>query len=299
MSDPAVAFIRAAYPDLALVHVRRVESGQHNVVLIADEAQIFRFPRFRSGVARLQVECALLDAIRPYISLPLPDPRWRSFVPPTPGQAFAGYPTLPGEPLRREQVAMLWDRATLAGLATQLAGFLQQLHAISVEALPHGTPLAWGFTAPDWQAGCRELCDRIADKVLSRLDTLIRRRLLAEFAAFLDDDGNFASPLALIHGDFGTGNLLWSPERGEITGVLDFGSAGLGDPACDIAAWLTYGEEFVALGLDAYPELTVLLPRARFFRRTFALQEALYGVEHDDEAAFARGIAPYLHADGG
>jgi hypothetical protein len=37
-----------------------------------------------------------------------------------------------------------------------------------------------------------------------------------------------------------------------------------------------------------------LLPRARFYRSTFAIQEALYGVEHGDEAAFERGIAPYL-----
>lgn len=31
----------------------------------------------------------------------------------------------------------------------------------------------------------------------------------------------------------------------------------------------------------------------RFYRGTFALQEALYGIEHDDREAFERGIAGY------
>ncbi|MGW8226836.1 MAG: phosphotransferase family protein, partial [Anaerolineales bacterium] len=31
----------------------------------------------------------------------------------------------------------------------------------------------------------------------------------------------------------------------------------------------------------------------RFYKGTFALQEALYGVKHGDPKAFERGIAPY------
>ena len=57
---------------------------------------------------------------------------------------------------------------------------------------------------------------------------------------------------------------------------------------------MTYGEEFAGSGFDAYPELATLLPRARFYRSTFAIQEALYGVEHNNEGAFVRGVAPYL-----
>ena len=66
------------------------------------------------------------------------------------------------------------------------------------------------------------------------------------------------------------------------------------DPACDLAAFMTYGEGFAVSGFAAYPELATLLPRARFYRSTFAILEAPYGVEHNDEAAFARGIAPCL-----
>jgi aminoglycoside 2''-phosphotransferase len=54
------------------------------------------------------------------------------------------------------------------------------------------------------------------------------------------------------------------------------------------------GDKFVNLVLMAYPQLHSCLSRARFYAGTFALQEALWGMEHDDSEAFERGIARYL-----
>ncbi|MDQ2784012.1 MAG: aminoglycoside phosphotransferase family protein, partial [Chloroflexota bacterium] len=121
-----------------------------------------------------------------------------------------------------------------------------------------------------------------------------RERIAARFAAFLDDPGNFVFMPTVIHGDFGSGNLLWDALMGVMTAVIDFGSAGLGDPALDVAALLTYGEPFVRQGFAAYPAMETMLPRARFYLSTFLLQEALYGIEHDDPDAIERGLAPYL-----
>ena len=40
-----------------------------------------------------------------------------------------------------------------------------------------------------------------------------------------------------LHGDLHSGNLL--VQRGRLSGVIDFGGLGVGDPACDVmAAWL-------------------------------------------------------------
>jgi aminoglycoside 2''-phosphotransferase len=293
-SDPYLRRICTVYPDLAIDRLRRDDSGQYNVILIADEAIVFRFPRFAKGVARLRAETELLTAIRPYISLPIPEPRYASFDPSEPGQTFAGYPLLPGEPLWHERVTAIGDQTARSRLAAQLASFLRELHSIPVGELPIAPPPAWDFATTDWRAGCRHLYGRIEALVLPRLDAPIRDRLSAHFAAFLDDDSNFAFPPTLIHGDFGTSNILFSPARVDITAILDFGAAGLGDPACDLAAFMTYGEEFAESGFAAYPELATLLPRARFYRSTFAIQEALYGVEHGDESAIARGVVPYL-----
>ena len=81
--------------------------------------------------------------------------------------------------------------------------------------------------------------------------------------------------------------------RQRLAGVLDFGHAAVGDPAYDLAGLLSYGDAFVAALAPAYPGLEALLPRARFYKSTFALQEALFGLEHGDGDAFASGMAGY------
>jgi aminoglycoside 2''-phosphotransferase len=97
----------------------------------------------------------------------------------------------------------------------------------------------------------------------------------------------------LIHGDFGTSNLLYDAAARRITGVIDFDGAGPGDPATDIAALMSYGDDFMSLLVDEYPVSEGLLARARLYRGTFALQEALFGIEHGDSDAFDVGIEEY------
>lgn len=46
--------------------------------------------------------------------------------------------------------------------------------------------------------------------------------------------------------------------------------------------------------VNIYPQAESLIPRARFYVSTFAIQEALFGVETGDKEAFYSGIAPYL-----
>ena len=107
---------------------------------------------------------------------------------------------------------------------------------------------------------------------------------------------NFAYQPVLRHGDFGTVNLLYDPQAKALSGVIDFGNAGLGDPALDIAYLIApfgYGDKIIdRLALD-YPLDDDLLARARFYVSTFALQEALYGIEHDNTRAFNLGLAGY------
>ncbi|MDP2872145.1 MAG: hypothetical protein Q8P31_06365 [Bacillota bacterium] len=55
-----------------------------------------------------------------------------------------------------------------------------------------------------------------------------------------------------------------------------------------------YGEGFLQSVGVVYPGIEGMRVRARFYAGTFALQEALHGVEHGDEDAFRRGIAEYV-----
>jgi aminoglycoside 2''-phosphotransferase len=61
----------------------------------------------------------------------------------------------------------------------------------------------------------------------------------------------------------------------------------------DVAAVSTGPAGFVERFSGAYGVSAAIAERARFYRGTFSLQEALFGIEHGDEEAFRSGIAPY------
>jgi aminoglycoside 2''-phosphotransferase len=171
-----------------------------------------------------------------------------------------------------------------------LATFLRELHGVPAGAIP-GPPLPVADGREAWSA----LYARIRERLFPRMRPDARAAVARHFETFLAEPGNFARAPALRHGDFGTTNILFDAAAREIAGVIDFGSAGLGDPAVDVASLLaSYGEPFLARCRDTYPEIEVGLARARFYTGTFALQEALFGVEHDDREAFAAGMADYV-----
>ncbi|MHB8644467.1 MAG: phosphotransferase family protein [Thermomicrobiales bacterium] len=283
-----IASIHAAYPELRIERLRLNDEGQYNDILVVNDDLIFRFPRHDEGIEKLEKEIALLNRIHPFVTLAIPEPIYHSFTPRAVGQVFAGYRMLPGEPLWRETLAAITDPTVVRRLAAQLAAFLRALHGI-----PSGL-IADVLPANDWRQLWADLEAEIRGSLFLHLPTIAQQQIAARFAAFLDDPANFAFTPAPIHGDFGSGNLLWDARAAEMTAVIDFASATLGDPALDVAALLTYGEPFVKAGSTAYPAMEAMLPRARFYLSTFLLQEALYGIEHDDADAVERGLAPFL-----
>ena len=283
-----IASIHAAYPQLRIEQLRLNDEGQYNDILIVNDDLIFRFPRHDEGIEKLEREIALLDRIRPLVPLPIPEPTYRRLTPRAVGQVFAGYRMLPGEPLWRETATAITDPAVVRRLATQLATFLHALHGIPTDQVADVLPTT------DWRELWAGLEEEIRATLFPHLPAAAQEQIAARFAAFLDDPKNFAFVPTVIHGDFGTGNLLWDAPSGVLTAVLDFASATLGDPALDVAALLTYGEPFVQQSLAAYPAIEAMLPRARFYLSTFLLQEALYGIAHDDPDAAERGLAPFI-----
>jgi len=285
--DDHLRRIREVYPDLPARDARPLGGGQYNDALVLNGDLVFRFPRFPEGVKALGREAAILAAIHGRVSLPVPAPLYISRDSDEVGRTFVGYRLIPGEPLTREALAAITDDTTLDRLSHQLAAFLRELHALPPQAIAYPLP------PPDPVAQWAALHRRIREQLYPHMRPDARRDLDRHFAAFFDERANRTFRPALVHGDFGAGNILWDPRRGEVAGILDFSFARLDDPALDYAALSTYGEPFFARVLAVEPAVVAMLPRILFYRGTFAPQEALFGAEHGDRAAFEAGIAPY------
>ncbi|MCH7322107.1 aminoglycoside phosphotransferase family protein [Solibacillus sp. MA9] len=290
MNNNFIENIQSFYSDLSIEDFYLNEIGQNNDVLIVNKSLVFRFPKYRNGIIQLRRETEILKYIKGIVSTPIPNPIYQSFEELEPGKVFTGYKLIDGVPLWKESLTGVKSVELVKGLAKQLVSFLVELHSISGEKASRDLKLK--VRDP------REEMYNLYDKIQNKLFHFIRKDAQKEISQFFEKSlkGKAFSniDITLIHGDFGAANILWNPEKSMISGIIDFGGSGLGDPAYDFAGILSsYGEDFFDICINLYPNGNEISERVKFYKSTFALQEALHGIENEDRQAFEDGIKDY------
>ena len=281
--------IQKAYPNLDVASVEFNAQGQNCDVAVINNEFIFRFPKYSQAVERLKTETAILRSIQGSVTLPVPAPMFINLEQETVGKAFVGYRLIPGEPLWRETFRMIESKDVVRRLADQVSAFLKALHSIAVEAV-----LGVELPVHDTYEECAGIYARVQEKLFGYMRPDAQEWATGHFEGFLNDARNFEYKPVLKHGDFGPSNILFDREKQIITGVIDFGNSGIGDPAYGFAGLLSgYGEGFAECCGNIYPAVKVLMGRIRFYQGTFALLEALFGLENGDEEAFKAGLEQY------
>jgi aminoglycoside 2''-phosphotransferase len=278
--------IKQVYPSLSIKDCQLNEIGQNNDVLIVNGTMVFRFPKYEKGIDSLKKETEILEAIKNKVSIPIPKPIYQSFENWEVGKAFVGYELIQGSPLWKASFGRIKNEEILNRLASQLVTFLIETHSISKKTLPLEE------TNPREQMV--NLYQKIQNKLYPFMNVKAQRQISHSFENFLHSETCLTLNTTLVHGDFGATNILWNPDTYNISGIIDFGGSGIGDPAYDFAGILSsYGEDFFNMCLNLYPNGTDISERVKFYRSTFSLQEALHGVENDDVVAFENGIKAY------
>lgn len=252
-----------------------VEGGQNNLVLDTGEL-IVRIPRHEGASRDLDRETKVLAALGGRVPLPIPSVIVMTLAS---GNVVAMHTKLPGTALL-DLAGM--SHAARQQLADRLAGFLLALHDLPVDVLG-------GADEPDdplseWSG----LLAEVDAKVLPLLPIGTAMTVRARFERFLTGNGK-PHPRVIIHGDFGTGNIL--VDNGEVSGIIDFAGCGIGDPAYDLASLSAgLGEDFLALMRRSYPGIDAMRERVCFYRSTFPLLDVLFGLEHGDVSALNAGL---------
>ena len=286
MKDPLL-ILQEYMPDLPVdpAQVRRANGQFSDVLLVDDIGMVFRLPRSPHVAITMAQEVDLLQSLQGRVTLPIPRPTVDHRDPQTGAQVLMGYPLIPGAPLTRKAFKTITAQRLLDHLAGQLAQFLQEIHSIRIDAAQISDPRA------EWQ----HLYTQFRDKLYPYMRADARAQVSADFEAFLGDEANFAFETVLIHGDLGGSNILYDAEQGRISGVIDFGSAGPGDPAQDVGALrVSYGDDFLKRVFGHYPALKATLSRVTFIQSTYALQQALYALRDGNQADFDDGIKNYV-----
>jgi aminoglycoside 2''-phosphotransferase len=257
--------IREICPDLTIESLSYNHEGLINDVVIVNGDTVFRFAKDEYGLKTLATEIRILDFLRPHVSLTIPSPFYVS-------QDVIAYPLVPGETLTRNILSQLSEQ-TQQKVADQLAEFLKSMHTVPIDATMPTTSAPVRYE--DWL------------EIRRKVETTVYPLLMAHqiewahtlFESFLSDRNNFAHTPCLIHGDLGPYHILFDRQSNHLQGIIDFGVAGVGDPATDLGNLLqVYGESFVSRIQRLYPQAKPLMPRARFYAQAIELEWALTGI---------------------
>ena len=234
--------IAAQFPQWANLPVRPVElDGWDNATFRLGEDMSVRLPSAERYAAQVEKEHRWLPKLAPLLPLPIPTPLAKGA--PTDDYPFpwSVYRWIAGENATIERIADPVE------FATALAAFLTALYRID----PRGGPppgrhnFLRGAPPAVYDAETRQALAALE----GRIDTDVAS---AAWEAALET--TWHGPPVWFHGDVAAGNLL--VEDGRLSAVIDFGTSGVGDPACDLViAWTLFRGESryafrAALGLD-------------------------------------------------
>ena len=216
--------IDSQFPQWADLPIRPVEfDGWDNRTFRLGSEHTVRLPSGSWYAQQVEKEQRWLPVLAPQLPLPIPSPVAK-------GEPELGFP-YPWSVYRwiDGDLASKVRIGDLSRFATDLAGFLAALGRADATAGPEpgehnfhrGGPLA------TYEEETFEAIDALGDEVPA--DDV--KRVWADATATSWD----RAPV-WFHGDVATGNLLVRDDR--LSAVLDFGTSGIGDPACDVViAW--------------------------------------------------------------
>jgi aminoglycoside phosphotransferase (APT) family kinase protein len=216
--------IAGQFPQWTELPVRAVANGGwDNWTFHLGSRMSVRLPSAAEYALAVDKEHRWLPALAPQLPLPIP-------VPLAKGEPGAGYPYpwsvfpwLDGEPARADRVA------DPARFAVDLADFLVALQRVDPTDGPRPGLHNW------FRGGTLRTYDGEAQRALAALDGHVDTGLAREiWKGALD--ARWDGVEKWFHGDIAQGNLLLND--GTLAAVIDFGTCGVGDPACDLAvAW--------------------------------------------------------------
>jgi aminoglycoside phosphotransferase (APT) family kinase protein len=213
--------LTAQFPQWADLPIKRVASdGTVNAMYRLGEDMAVRLPLVESGAKDVAGERQLLTRLAPLLPVAVPLPLGE-------GMPAEGYPWhwsvyrwLAGEN------PVVGGMSDPNGFAMDLAEFVTALRRIDPT---DGRPAYRGGPLAEQDAATRS--------AIEALDGVVDTDAATEaWDESLLQARSWAGPPVWVHGDLMPGNLL--TVDGRLSAVIDFGTVGVGDPACDlIVAW--------------------------------------------------------------
>ncbi|WP_300574371.1 aminoglycoside phosphotransferase family protein [Phenylobacterium sp.] len=223
------ALVADQFPQWADLPITRVRpGGWDNRTFRLGADLLVRMPAAAHYLDQVEKEQIWLPRLAPRLPLPIPAPVGVG----APGHGYP-FPWSICAWIAGETVAAI-DGLDHGVLAEDLADFLLALHAIDASEGPAAGPHNFhrGGDPAVYDGQTRAAVETLAGQIDGAAALALWDEALAT---------RWTAPPVWIHGDVAPGNLL--VRDGRLAAVIDFGTCGVGDPACDLAfAWTVLNE---------------------------------------------------------
>lgn len=212
------------FPQWAHLPVRSVSwEGWDNRTFLLGDDMVVRLPSAGRYAAAVDKEQHFLPRLAPHVPVDIPTPLARGVPDEACPFSWSVYRYVSGDPATRENIR------DLDAFARRVAEVLKAMQGVETNGAPRAGPHNFfrGGPLSVYDEDVRDLLVRLN----GRIDTGAADRLWQGALS-----SQWMTDPVWVHGDIAVGNLLI--RDGRLGGLIDFGSAGIGDPACDLVlAW--------------------------------------------------------------
>lgn len=207
------------FPDLTVRSMHFLQNREDRCTIEINEQLIFKFPFREKAWKEIVREQWVMNALQGHTSVAIPRPAF--FMQTVRGY---GYEKLPGVMLTDDYYWSLTGSQKQA-FAVSIARFLSELH----HALRVADAVTAGLDVPDDPLSSDQLRRRLLPHLDGQEQRLLVERMLEGYAQL----NASAEPRVVLHNDLHGWNVLCDPATAQLTGVLDFNGACIGDAHLD------------------------------------------------------------------
>jgi len=221
------AAIGERFPGVRISTLDFLSEGWESVACLVNGHLVFLFPKRAMAEHYLRTEIRLLPELAPHLPLPIP---CFDYVADPPGQhvpfAFVGYELLQAE----------WWKPPVGAFLTALHRFpVARARELGVRPISQTAKLTGKAAAPaNWRETLSDFYELTRQDAFPRLSRELQGKLARRFEGFLAEERHFAFEPVLVHADLQQDHILLKMPEQQLSGIIDFGDVGIGDPAMDV-----------------------------------------------------------------